>query len=220
MAVTLASSSYFSGCVFPSGDDVVYGDMSLESLIKMQSSGVRSIDEANTPRPGGVSQGAVLVALDVTKDIATAAVYWALSNVVRRGDNLKICGIITHVSNPSTSDYLPSFFSFQAHRSISTRTCSFIFTSQFTSFREHSGASIEIMRLINVRHAVGFRTRVDKSSWVGNNGVMLQHEFNLKRNVLENIPHVKEWCDKAGVSLQRYINLTGMFKIPQGRSMN
>jgi hypothetical protein len=110
VAVTLASSSYFSGCVFPSGDDVVYGDMSLESLIKMQSSGIRSIDEANTPRPGGVSQGAVLVALDVTKDIATAAVYWALSNVVRRGDNLKICGIITHVSNPSTSDYLPSFF--------------------------------------------------------------------------------------------------------------
>ncbi|KAG0586061.1 hypothetical protein KC19_2G060800 [Ceratodon purpureus] len=31
---------------------------------------------------------------------------------------------------------------------------------------------------------------------------MLQHEFGMKRNVLENIPHVKEWCDKAGVTLQ------------------
>ena len=77
--------------------------MSLESLIKMQSAGVRMIEEANTPRPGGVAQGAVLVTLDVTKEIGTAAVYWALGNVVRRGDNFKIVGIITHVSNPSTS---------------------------------------------------------------------------------------------------------------------
>jgi hypothetical protein len=76
--------------------------MSLASLIKMQSAGVRMIEEANTPRPGGVAQGAVIVTLDVTKEIGTAAVYWALGNVVRRGDNFKIVGIITHVSNPST----------------------------------------------------------------------------------------------------------------------
>lgn len=101
VAAKLASSTLFSGCVFPSVDDV-YGDMSLESLIKMQSSGVRSIEEPNTPRPGGVPQGAVLVALDVTKEICTAAVYWALGNVVRRGDNFKLVGIITHVCNPST----------------------------------------------------------------------------------------------------------------------
>ena len=78
-------------------------DMSLENLIKMQSSGARSIEEPNTPRPGGVPQGTVLVALDVTKEVFTAAVYWALGNVVRRGDNFKIVGIITHTCNPSMS---------------------------------------------------------------------------------------------------------------------
>ncbi|XP_024387445.1 uncharacterized protein [Physcomitrium patens] len=122
--------------------------MSLESLIKMQSSGARSIEEANTPRPGGVAQGSVLVTLDVTKELCTPAVYWAMGNVVRRGDNLKILGIITHVSNP-----------------------------------------------------MGFKTRVDKNSWIGSNGVMLQHEVETKRDALESIPHVKEWCEKAGVKL-------------------
>lgn len=60
--------------------------MSLESLIKMQSSGARSIEEANTPRPGGVAQGSVLVTLDVTNELCTPAVYWAMGHVVRRGD--------------------------------------------------------------------------------------------------------------------------------------
>ena len=47
---------------------------------------------------------------------------------------------------------------------------------------------------------MGFKTRVDKNSWIGSNGIMLQHEFQVKRDAMENIPHVKEWCDKAGVS--------------------
>ncbi|XP_024393771.1 uncharacterized protein [Physcomitrium patens] len=111
--------------------------------------GARSIEEPNTPRPGGVPQGSVLVVLDVTKGITTAPVYWALGNVVRRGDNFKIVGILTHLCNP-----------------------------------------------------MGFRTRVDKNSWIGSNGLMLQHELTLKRNSLEEIPHVREWCEKAGVNLE------------------
>lgn len=89
-------------------------DMSLENLIKMQSSGARSIEEPNTPRPGGVPQGTVLVVLDVTKEVATAAVYWALGNVVRRGDNFKIVGIVTHTCNPSMSRP-PRFHAFGIH---------------------------------------------------------------------------------------------------------
>ena len=49
---------------------------------------------------------------------------------------------------------------------------------------------------------MGFRTRVDKASWLGANGLLLRHELSVKRNSLENIPHVKEWCEKAGVNLE------------------
>lgn len=49
---------------------------------------------------------------------------------------------------------------------------------------------------------MGFRTRVEKSSWMGSNGLLLQHELTMKRNALENIPHVKDWCEKAGVDLE------------------
>ncbi len=77
--------------------------MSLKSMIaSMQSSGVAKINlhEPQTPRPGGVSQGSVLVVINATKDISPAPVYWAIGNVVRKGDALKILGIITHVTNP------------------------------------------------------------------------------------------------------------------------
>ena len=43
---------------------------------------------------------------------------------------------------------------------------------------------------------------MDKNSWMGSNGLLLQHELSEKRNSLENIPHVKEWCEKAGVNLE------------------
>lgn len=103
VTVKLASPSLFRGCVFVDASEFrEETSMSLESLIKMQSSGARSIEEPNTPRPGGVPQGSVLVILDVTKETGTAPVYWALGNVVRRGDNIKIVGIVTHVCNPST----------------------------------------------------------------------------------------------------------------------
>jgi hypothetical protein len=49
---------------------------------------------------------------------------------------------------------------------------------------------------------VGFRTRVDKASWLGSNGLLLQHELTVKLSALDNIPHVKEWCEKAGVNLE------------------
>jgi hypothetical protein len=80
--------------------------MSLNSMIaSMQSSGVARINlhEPQTPRPGGVSQGSVLVVINATKDILPAPVYWAIGNVVRKGDALKILGIITHVTNPCKS---------------------------------------------------------------------------------------------------------------------
>lgn len=73
----------------------------MESLTSLQRSGSRSIDESQTPRPGGVPQGSVLVVLDVNKDIEPSALHWALGNVVRKGDNLKIVGIITYLMNPS-----------------------------------------------------------------------------------------------------------------------
>ncbi|XP_073387629.1 uncharacterized protein [Physcomitrium patens] len=71
----------------------------MENLISLQSVGHRNIGEPSAPRPIGVHQGSVLVVLDVNKGVAPAALYWALANVVRKGDKLKLLGIITHVSN-------------------------------------------------------------------------------------------------------------------------
>lgn len=73
----------------------------MENLISLQSSGLRSIGEPAAPRPIGVQQGSVLVVLDVNKGVTPGALYWALANVVRKGDNLKILGIITHIGNAS-----------------------------------------------------------------------------------------------------------------------
>lgn len=85
--------------------------MAMEDLISLQSEGLRSIGEPTAPRPSGVQQGSVLVVLDVNKPaVAPAAVYWALGNVVRKGDHLKILGIITHLPNPSKFQKLPEFF--------------------------------------------------------------------------------------------------------------
>ena len=75
--------------------------MAMENLIGMQSTGLRSIGEPTAPRPTGVVQGSVLVVLDVNKAVAPGALYWTLANIVRKGDNLKILGIITHIVNAS-----------------------------------------------------------------------------------------------------------------------
>ena len=45
-------------------------------------------------------QGVVLVVLDVNKDISTQALSWALGHVVRRGDALRLVGVLSHVLNP------------------------------------------------------------------------------------------------------------------------
>lgn len=47
------------------------------------------------------SQGVVLVVMDLSKDVTNSAVSWALGNVTRHGDLLRLVGIITHVPNPS-----------------------------------------------------------------------------------------------------------------------
>lgn len=47
------------------------------------------------------SQGVVLVVMDITKEVSSSAVSWALGNATRSGDLLRLVGIITHVSNPS-----------------------------------------------------------------------------------------------------------------------
>lgn len=74
---------------------------SLEGLISFQSSGQRIIGEPSVPRPIGVQQGSVLVVLDVNKGVTPAAIYWTLADVARRGDSVKILGIITHIANTS-----------------------------------------------------------------------------------------------------------------------
>lgn len=46
------------------------------------------------------SQGVVLVVLDLTMAICNAALQWALDTVVRKGDILRVVGVLTHVLNP------------------------------------------------------------------------------------------------------------------------
>lgn len=45
------------------------------------------------------SQNVVLVVMDLSKDVSSCAINWALSNVARNGDILRLLGIITHVQN-------------------------------------------------------------------------------------------------------------------------
>ena len=49
------------------------------------------------------TQGVVLVVIDLSKEVSSSAVTWALENAVRNGDLLRLVGIITHVQNPSKS---------------------------------------------------------------------------------------------------------------------
>lgn len=74
----------------------------MESVRSLQISGPTLISDPHGARPGAVPQGgAVLVVLDVNKLIDPGALYWALGNVVRKGDFLKIVGILTQLANPS-----------------------------------------------------------------------------------------------------------------------
>jgi 3-dehydroquinate synthase class II len=45
-------------------------------------------------------QGVVLVVLDVNKDICMQALNWALGHVARKGDALRLVGVLSHVLNP------------------------------------------------------------------------------------------------------------------------
>jgi hypothetical protein len=47
-----------------------------------------------------VAQGVVLVVLDLTMALSSAALQWALDSVVRKGDILRVIGVLTHVLNP------------------------------------------------------------------------------------------------------------------------
>lgn len=74
----------------------------MESVRSLQISGPTLISDPHGAKPGAVSQGgAVLVILDVNKLIDPGALYWALGNVVRKGDFLKILGLLTQLANPS-----------------------------------------------------------------------------------------------------------------------
>ncbi|XP_024383668.1 uncharacterized protein [Physcomitrium patens] len=46
------------------------------------------------------SQGVVLVVVDVSQNTFNSAVVWALRNVARKGDVLRIVGVLTHILNP------------------------------------------------------------------------------------------------------------------------
>ncbi|KAG0613602.1 hypothetical protein M758_6G114900 [Ceratodon purpureus] len=52
------------------------------------------------PQQQAMPQGVVLVVLDVNKDICTQALNWALGHVVRKGDALRLVGVLSHVLNP------------------------------------------------------------------------------------------------------------------------
>ena len=66
------------------------------------ATGARIVQRADSSRP------VVLVVLEVNKDICTLALNWAFHHVVRRGDTLRLVGILSHVLNPSKS-YLNHF---------------------------------------------------------------------------------------------------------------
>lgn len=55
-------------------------------------------------------QGVVLVILDVNKDISTNALNWALGHVARKGDTLRLVGILSHVLNPSKFEVPETLF--------------------------------------------------------------------------------------------------------------
>ncbi|CAK9277968.1 unnamed protein product [Sphagnum jensenii] len=94
----------------------------------------------------------VLVVLDANnKDITAAPLYWALGNVVRKGDYLKIFGIIT------------------------TSTA---------------------------KNTLGLGRGGDEIDYRNRSMQQLQNQVNIKKQALNSIPHVTEWCEKAGVKLE------------------
>lgn len=50
-------------------------------------------------------QGVVLVVVDVNKDICMQALNWALGHVARKGDAIRLVGVLSHVLNPSKSQW-------------------------------------------------------------------------------------------------------------------
>ena len=65
------------------------------------------------------TQGVVLVVIDLSKEVSSSAVTWALENAVRNGDLLRLVGIITHVQNPSKSTNLTNLHVSQSQSQIS-----------------------------------------------------------------------------------------------------
>lgn len=56
---------------------------------------------------GPEPQGVVLAIMDVNNAICAHALNWALGHVARKGDALKIVGILTHIVNPSKLPPVP-----------------------------------------------------------------------------------------------------------------
>lgn len=56
---------------------------------------------------GPEPQGVVLAILDVNNTISAQSLTWALGHVARKGDALKIVGILTHIVNPSKLPAVP-----------------------------------------------------------------------------------------------------------------
>ncbi|CAM6044874.1 unnamed protein product [Sphagnum compactum] len=50
--------------------------------------------------PQTAAQGVVLVVLDVNKEVSSNALNWALGHVARKGDALRLVGVLTHILNP------------------------------------------------------------------------------------------------------------------------
>lgn len=73
--------------------------MEAEPMVEDVAAGARLVQQAET------TQGVVLVVLEVNKDISTRALNWAFHHVVRRGDTLRLVGILSHVLNPSKSHF-------------------------------------------------------------------------------------------------------------------
>jgi hypothetical protein len=78
--------------------DEVEGKMGTEITME-DAAGSMPSQQQQPPAP----QGVVLVVLDVNKEISTQALNWALSHVARKGDALRLVGVLSHVLNPSKS---------------------------------------------------------------------------------------------------------------------
>lgn len=46
---------------------------------------------------------------------------------------------------------------------------------------------------------------MDENSWTGANKKILESELANKRYMLENIQHLDEWCEKAGVCYPLFV---------------